>query len=71
MRLEGGLMLLAAVVLMATVASASNDYSGLLGQPYCKQRGCCDGREDNCAQPILGKNLLHFIKNICGRTINR
>lgn len=66
MRLEGGLMLLAAVVLMATVASASNDYSGLLGQPYCKQRGCCDGREDNCAQPILG--TLCYCDEFCNRT---
>lgn len=31
------------------------DYSDLPRGPYCEVRGCCDGRKDQCAAPIVGK----------------
>lgn len=43
-----------AVSLTAALVSAIPDYTGLYGQPHCRSIGCCTGREDKCASPILG-----------------
>lgn len=51
------------------------DYSDLPRGPYCERRGCCSGRVDQCAQPIVGKqkkkkkrfwkSLTFWIWSIC------
>lgn len=35
------------------------DYTGLPPGPYCQARGCCDGRQDYCSTPIIGKLHIH------------
>lgn len=41
---------------------AVSDYSGLPVGPYCAAlpRGCCNGREDDCAAPIIGRDLCFY-----------
>lgn len=47
---------------------AVSDYSGLPVGPYCAAlpRGCCNGREDDCAAPIIG--TLCYCDDFCNRT---
>lgn len=37
------------------VADARPDFTGLPLEPYCKIKGCCGGRIDECSAPIYGK----------------
>lgn len=61
MRLQGELAAFA-VALTVALVSAIPDYSGLYNQQHCRHIGCCTGREDKCASPILGKKILYIIQ---------
>ncbi|XP_050293060.1 tubulointerstitial nephritis antigen-like [Anthonomus grandis grandis] len=42
-----------------------DDFADLRG-PYCESIGCCNNREDTCAQPIIG--TLCYCDEFCNRT---
>lgn len=46
----------ALILILPIVILAQYDNSDLPPGPYCGQRrvGCCDGRRDECAAPIIG-----------------
>lgn len=62
---------LVAITIIAVGSALMDDYFDLPG-PYCRQRGCCPGRQDDCSVPILGKSLSKTAKcsHIQGQAFN-
>lgn len=51
---------LLAIFLLAITSAVRDDGFDIRG-PYCQASGCCPGRVDQCATPILGKLFLFII----------
>ncbi|KAJ3649376.1 hypothetical protein Zmor_021124 [Zophobas morio] len=67
MELQNWTRALVAVTLLTLASAALDDYFDLPG-PYCRDRGCCPGRQDDCSVPILG--TLCYCDDFCNRTRN-
>ncbi|XP_044746629.1 tubulointerstitial nephritis antigen-like [Coccinella septempunctata] len=52
--------------LVFVVSAQRRRYNDLPPGPYCKSRGCCPGRQDECAAPILG--TLCYCDEFCNQT---